>query len=66
MDENVFPLKAFCNKKLVEKAMIELGILYNSIPLQHLEERATGIADLYELDPTRAMERVQNLSLSVF
>ena len=58
-DENVFPLKAFCNKKLVEKAMIELGILYNSIPLQHLEERATGIADLYELDPTRAMERAK-------
>ena len=59
MDENVFPLKAFCDKKLVEKAMIELGMPYSSISLHHLEERAAGIANLHELNSMRAMERVQ-------
>ena len=58
-DEEVFPLKKFCDKKLVEEAMKDLGMLHESIPLHMLEERATGIAALYELDPTKAMERVK-------
>ena len=58
-DEDVFPLKKFCDKKLVEEAMKDLGMLHESIPLHMLEERATGIAALYELDPTKAMERVK-------
>ena len=58
-DEEMFPLKKFCDKKLVEEAMKDLGMLHESIPLHMLEERATGIAALYELDPTKAMERVK-------
>ena len=58
-DEKLFPLKEFCDKKLVKQAMIELGMLHNSIPLKLLEERAKGIAELYEQEPIRALERVQ-------
>ena len=59
LDEKLFPLKEFCNKKLVKQAMIELGILHDSIPLKLLEERTKGIAELYKQEPTRALERVQ-------
>ena len=58
-NENQFPLKIFCDKKLVEKAMKELGMLHVTIPLHCLEERATGIAAMYEQDPTKAMDRVK-------
>ena len=58
-DEEMFPLKKFCDKKLVEEAMKDLGMLHESIPLHMLEERATGIAALYELDTTKAMDRVK-------
>ena len=58
-DENRFPLKTFCDKKLVEKAMMELGMLHITIPLHFLEERAAGIAAIYEQNPTMAMNRVK-------
>ena len=58
-DENRFPLKTFCDKKLVEKAMKELGMLHVTIPLHCLEERARGIAAIYEQDPSKAMDRVK-------
>ena len=59
VDEEVFPLMKFCDKKLVEEAMKDLGMLHKSIPLCKLEERATGIAALYNSDPTKAMKRVK-------
>ena len=59
VDENLFPLKIFCSKKLVTQAMKDLGILYDSIPLQNLEERATGIATIYDNDQLKAMERAK-------
>ena len=59
LDEKRYPLKEFCNKKLVKQAMIELGMLHDSIPLKLLEERTKGIAELYKQEPTRALERVQ-------
>ena len=60
-DENVFPLKRFCDDKVfVDKAMKELGMLHDSIPLHRIEERATGIAQLYfRVDEVKAMERAQ-------
>ena len=59
IDEMVFPSKNFYEKVLVEKAMKELGMLHDSIPLQRLEERATHVADLYEVEATKAMERAK-------
>ena len=59
IDEMVFPSKNFYEKVLVEKAMKELGMLHDSIPLQHLEERATHVADWYEVEATKAMERAK-------
>ena len=59
IDEMVFPSKDFYEKVLVEKAMKELGMLHDSIPLQRLEERATRVADLYEVEATKAMERAK-------
>ena len=59
IDEGVFPLQSFCNKKLVDKAMKELGVLYDHIPMERLEERATGIAEIYGIDKRKAMERVR-------
>ncbi|CAI8052079.1 Sacsin [Geodia barretti] len=50
LDENVIPLQSFCSKKLVDKAMKELGVLHDHIPLEHLEERAAGIAEIYHTD----------------
>ena len=58
VDEDVFPLQSFCSKKLVDKAMKELGVLYDHIPLERLEERAAGIAEMYHNDICKAMERV--------
>ena len=59
-DEKMFPLNRFSNDTVfVDKAMKELGMLHESIPLCYLEERATGIADLYRVDVTKALERVQ-------
>ena len=58
-DENQFPLETFCKDKLIEGAMKDLGMLYDSIPLQCLEERAKGIADLHKQDVKKAMERAQ-------
>ena len=57
VDENVFPLEEFCDKKLVDKAMKELGILHDSIPLDQLEERATTIVGLYKKEEIKALER---------
>ena len=57
VDENVFPLEEFCDKKLVDKAMKELGMLHDSIPLDQLEERATTIVGLYKKDELKALER---------
>ena len=59
VDENVFPLQKFCDKVFVDKAMKELGIIHDSIPITHLEERATGIAELHKVDGLKAMERAQ-------
>ena len=59
VDENVFPLEEFCDKKLVDKAMKELGMLYDSIPLDQLEERATTIVGLYKKDEIKALERAK-------
>ena len=57
--EHRFPLKIFCDKKLVENTMKELGMLHITIPIHCLEERATGIAAIYEQDITKAMDRVK-------
>ena len=59
VNENVFPLRKFCNKILVDRAMKELGMLHDSIPLESLEERATTIATLYKNDATKALERAK-------
>ena len=59
IDDNVFPLNEFCDKVLVDKAMKELGMLHDSLPLERLEERATTIEELYEEDKTKALERVK-------
>ena len=59
VDENVFPLEEFCDKKLVDKAMKELGMLHDSIPLDQLEERATTIVGLYKKDEIKALERAK-------
>ena len=59
IDDNVFPLNEFCDKVLVDKAMKELGMLHDSIPLERLEERATTIEELYEEDKIKALERVK-------
>ena len=59
VDENVFPLQKFCDKVFVDKAMKELGIIHDSIPITHLEERASGIAELHKVDGLKAMERAQ-------
>ena len=59
-EENMFPLKRFCDDKVfVDKAMEELGMLHDSIPLHCLEERATGIEQLYRVDGAKALERAQ-------
>ena len=58
LDENVFPLQMFCSKKLVDKAMEELGVLHDHIPLERLEERTAVIAEIYHTDTCKAMERV--------
>ena len=58
-DESLFPLETFCKEKLIEEAMKDLGMLYDSIPLQCLEERAAGIAELHKQDVTKALERAQ-------
>ena len=58
-DETLFPLKEFCDKKLVDEAMKDLGMFHKYIPLHWLEERATRIAALYDSDPTKAMKRVK-------
>ena len=59
VDENVFPLEEFCDKKLVDKAMKELGMLHDSIPLDQLVERATTIVRLYKKDVIKALERAK-------
>ncbi|CAI8014095.1 Sacsin [Geodia barretti] len=59
VDENVFPLQRFCDKVFVDRAMKELGIVHDSIPLKLLEDRASGIAELYKEEKLKAMERAQ-------
>jgi sacsin len=59
VDENVFPLQHFCDKVFVDRAMKELGIVHDSIPLKLLEDRASGIAELYKEEKLKAMERAQ-------
>ena len=59
VNENVFPLSKFCDKILVDRAMKELGMLYDSIPLERIEERATTIEELYKNDAIKALERAK-------
>ena len=59
VDENLFPLQQFCDNVHVDIAMKDLGLLHSSIPLQFLEERAIGIAELYKAEKVKAMERSQ-------
>ena len=59
IEEKVFPLQHFCDKVFVDRALKELGIVHDSIPLHLLEDRASDIAELYKVDKIKAMQRVQ-------
>ena len=59
LEEKLFPLDQFCEKKLVEMAMKRLGMIHDSIPMHLLEKRAHTVSTLYEMDVTKALERVK-------
>ena len=59
LEEKLFPLDQFCEKKLVEMAMKRLGMIHDSISMHLLEKRAHTVSTLYEMDVTKALERVK-------
>ena len=58
-EENFFPLESFCQKPLVHKAMEVLEMMFSTIPIQLLIERAKTVHLLYKKDKCKALERVQ-------
>ena len=58
-DNRLFPLQTFCEKQLVHKAMEVLEMRCTSISMQMLIERARSVLSLYEIDQTKALQRVQ-------
>ena len=59
LEEKLFPLDQFCDKKLVEMAMKRLGMIHDSISMHLLEKQAHTVSTLYETDITKALERVK-------
>ena len=60
-DEQVFPLKEFCEKALVMEAIKFLGMRQNNFPPEVLIERANTISTLFAKDQLRACVRVKNI-----
>ena len=60
-DDQVFPLKEFCEKALVMEAIKFLGMLQNLFPPEVLKERANTISTLFANDQLRACVRVKNI-----
>ena len=60
-DEQVFPLKEFCEKALVMEAMKFLGMRQNHFPPEVLIERANTISTLFAKDQLKACVRVKNI-----
>ena len=60
-DDQVFPLKEFCEKALVMEAMKFLGMFQNHFPPEVLIERANTISTLFAKDQLRACVRVKNI-----
>ena len=61
VNEEVFPLKEFCEKALVMEAMKFLGMFQNNFPPEVLIERANTISTFFAKDQLRAYVRVKNI-----
>ena len=57
--DGLFPLKSFCHKQLVSKAMEVLGMKILTIPMHMLIERAKTVCLLYKKDKCKALTRSQ-------
>ena len=57
--EGCFPIEQLSSRHLSGTALIELGMISQTIPYDMLVERAQTIASLYKTDKTKALERVK-------
>ena len=57
--EGMFPIQQFSERHLVVTAMLELGMISETIPWSMVIERAETIAQLYHTNRTKAFKRVK-------
>ena len=57
--EGMFPIQEFSERHLVRTAMLELGMISETIPWSMVIERAETIAQLYSTNKTKALKRVK-------
>ena len=57
--EGMFPIQQFSERHLVVTAMLELGMISETIPWSMVIERAETIAQLYHTNRTKALKRVK-------
>ena len=57
--DGLFPIKSFCQKPLVYKAMEVLGMICSFLPVQMLIERAKTVRSLYVIDKCKALGRAK-------
>ena len=61
LEESMFPIENIADRRLVDIALRNLGIISQYLPWSLLNERAQTVQDIYESDRVKALNRTQGI-----
>ena len=61
LEESMFPIENIADRRLVDIALRNLGIISQYLPWSLLNERARTVQDIYESDRVKALNRTQGI-----